>query len=87
MKPVDREAQKEIKIPANIYRMLEERAQKDGRDIDTLIKLILLDALAPSVAELGRRIGQQAEELGKMLSQVMSKSEDESADEPPELLN
>jgi len=65
MKPTDWNERKEIKIPAKLYEMLERFAEKEGKDTDTLIKYILLDALAPSVAEEGRRIGQQAEELGK----------------------
>ena len=87
MKPSDWEQQKEIKIPAKLYEMLERLAEKEGKDTNTLIKYILLDALAPSVIEEGRRIGEQAAELGKMLSQALSKSKDESRDEPPELLN
>lgn len=65
MKPIDWDEKKEIKIPAKLYEMLEERARKDGRDTDTLIKYILLDALAPSIEKDGQRIGAQAEKLGK----------------------
>lgn len=45
--------------------MLERLAEKEGKDTDTLIKYILLDALAPSVEEEGRKVGELAEELGK----------------------
>lgn len=54
MKPIDWEQQKEIKIPAKLYKMLERLAGKEGKDTDTLIKYILLNALAPSVIEEGR---------------------------------
>jgi len=87
MMPSNWEEQREIKIPAKLYEMLERRAQHDGRDTNTFIKYILLDALAPSVAEEGRRVGQLAAELGKQIIEAMTKSKDESADEPPELVN
>jgi hypothetical protein len=87
MQPVNWDEQKEIKIPTKLYEMLERRAREDGTDTDIYIKYILLDALAPSVAEQGRRIGQQAAELGKQIIDAMTKSKDEAADEPPELLN
>ena len=87
MKPSNWEEQREIKIPAKLYEMLERLAEKEGKDTDTLIKYILLDALAPSVAEEGRQIGQQAAELGKQIIEAMTKSKDELADEPPELVN
>jgi hypothetical protein len=54
MKPTNWEEQREIKIPAKLYEMLERLAEKEGKDTDRLIKYILLDALAPSVAEEGR---------------------------------
>lgn len=81
------EEQREIKIPAKLYEMLEKRANKEGRDTDILIKYILLDALAPSVEENGKQIGQEAENLGKKLIETFSKSEKKSADEPPGLIN
>jgi hypothetical protein len=87
MRPKNWDEQREIKIPAKLYEMLEKLAEKEGKDTDTLIKYILLDALAPSVAEEGQRVGQQAAELGKQIIEAMTKSKDESADEPPELLN
>jgi len=87
MKPSNWDEQKEIKIPAKLYEMLERLAEKEGKDTDTLIKYILLDALAPSVAEEGRRIGQQAAELGKQIIEAMTKSKDEATNEPPEFLN
>jgi hypothetical protein len=67
--------------------MLERLAEKEDKDTDTLIKYILLDALAPWVAEEGQRVGQQAAELGKQIIEAMTKSKDELVDEPPELVN
>lgn len=87
MKPTNWEELKEIKIPAKLYEMLERLAEKEGKDTDTLIKYILLDALAPSVEEDGRKIGQQAEDLGKKLIEAFSKSEKKSADEPPKFVS
>jgi hypothetical protein len=87
MKPTNWDKQKEIKIPAKLYEMLERLAEKEGKDTGTLIKYILLDALAPSVAEEGQRVGQKARELGKQIIEAMTKSKDELADEPPELVN
>ena len=87
MKPTDWEEQKEIRIPAKLYELLEERAIKEGKDTDTLIKYILLDALAPTVEEEGRKIGQQAEDLGKKLIEAFSKSEKKATDEPPGFVN
>ena len=87
MRPKDWEEQKEIKIPAKLYEMLEEFARKEGKDTDTLIKYILLDALAPSVAEEGRKVGELAAELGKQIVEAFSKSKNESRDEPPDHIN
>jgi hypothetical protein len=87
MKPSSWDEQKEIKIPAKLYEMLERLAEKEGKDTDTLIKYILLDGLAPSVAEEGRRVGQLAADLGKQIIEAMTKSKNDSTDEPPELLN
>jgi len=38
MKPSNWEEQKEIKIPAKLYEMLEQLAKKEGKDTDTFIK-------------------------------------------------
>jgi len=74
MRPKNWEEQREVKIPAKLYEMLERRAREDGRDTDTLIKYILLDALAPSVEDEGQRVGQKARELGKQIIEAMTKS-------------
>ncbi len=83
MKPIDWDEKKEIRIPAKLYEMLERLAGKEGKDTDTLIKYILLDALAPSVEEEGRKVGELAKELGKKFFQSVSKL----PDEPPDHIN
>ena len=87
MKPTDWEGQTEIKIPPKLFEMLERLAKKEGKDTDTLIKYILLDALAPSVEEEGQRIGQRVDELGKKLIEAFSKLKKKSPDEPPGFVN
>lgn len=83
MKPSNWEEQKEIKIPAKLYEMLESRARQDGIETETFIKYILLDALAPSVEAQGRKVGELAKELGKKFFNSASKL----PDEPPDHVN
>ena len=87
MKPTDWEGQKEIKIPAKLYEMLERLAEKEGKDTDPLIKYILLDAFTPSIEEEAQRIGQRADELGEKLIEAFSKLKKKSPDEPPGFVN